>query len=156
VQGLDADPLIQRLDPQLPEQRRAALRPHPLDRRPDVFVGQPLGHEDHHRPTPSVLVASDRERGHVIRPPERLERHHDVVAIELALAQELQGVRNEVQGRQRIRIGLCGIGVSGAVDRQVSHRRNGHGLEPAAGRGVGRDLLLQVDLHRARRITTRA
>src|SRR6478752_3995050 len=50
---------------------------------------EPLGDEAHHRPAPPGLVALRRERRHVVGPPQALERHHDVVAADLGLAQAL-------------------------------------------------------------------
>jgi hypothetical protein len=84
----------------------------------------------------------------VVGPPQALERHDGVVAAELLLAGELEGVRDRVQRLHGLGEPCFRVGVAVAVDHEVLEGRDIHDPELAAAGAVALEAALVVDLVR--------
>src|SRR5690606_5767106 len=112
-------------------------------------AGDPLRLHDHHGEMPLGLVPRGGEAVHVVRPPQALQRHDDVVQAQLLLAGELQLVGQREQRLDRFPEGRAGVRIAVSVDHQVLQRRNVDDAElPAAG-AVAVELL-EIGLGHAR------
>jgi hypothetical protein len=146
VQGLHAAPLGERGQAHVGQPLRGALGRDLLDGFGEHRFVDPLRRHDQQRPVPSRLVARRREGVHVVGPPQALERHDDVVALQLLLAGELQLVGQRIERLGRPGEVPAGVGVAVPVDHQVLHLRHVNDLEPPLGCAVAVELLLEVRL----------